>query len=304
MKRLFIIGNGFDLHHGMKTSYWDFRDYLMETEIEIVRTMEMFNMFEEDLWSDFEANLANIDVQQMFDYYSDSLVSYADDNWSDSYHHEFQYFIEQDTWYMSHGLISSFVKWICSIDLPHKISEGIAKYFTEVEDSYFLNFNYTPTLQNLYGIGSEKILHLHNRVEHERSEVILGHAVGNPQSNLDLLYGGDVRTEEAYNFISEYYISTHKYTASVIERNGTFFNSPDKYNEIVIMGHSLSDVDLPYIQQITTNLCHENTLWYVSYYNGNERASLRRSLERCSISEDKVSFFRLSDLKTYNSLMR
>ncbi|WP_083935175.1 AbiH family protein [Bacillus sp. 1NLA3E] len=24
MKRLLIIGNGFDLHHGMKTSYWNF----------------------------------------------------------------------------------------------------------------------------------------------------------------------------------------------------------------------------------------------------------------------------------------
>jgi hypothetical protein len=85
-------------------------------------------MFQEDLWSDFESNLANIDVQLMFDYNSDSLVSYADDNWSDRYHHEFQYFMEQDTWYMSYGLISQFVKWICSIDLQIKMSQGIAKH--------------------------------------------------------------------------------------------------------------------------------------------------------------------------------
>lgn len=295
MKRLFIIGNGFDLHHGMKTSYWDFRNYLLETDTEILRTMEMFNMFQEDLWSDFEANLANIDIQLMYDYYSDSLVSYADDNWSDMYHHEFQYFIEQDTSYMSYGLISQFVKWIRSIDLPTTMSEGIAICFAEVRDSNYLNFNYTPTLQSLYGIDDEKVLHIHNRVVNERSEIILGHAVGKPQRNLDWAYG-DVRTDEAYDSIRQYYATTHKSTASVIAKNQSFFNSPDKYNEIFIMGHSLSDVDLPYIQQITTNLCHKNTRWYVSYYNAGEIASLRGSLKRCSISDNKVSFFRLCDL--------
>ena len=28
MPKLFIIGNGFDKEHGLKTSYWDFRKYL------------------------------------------------------------------------------------------------------------------------------------------------------------------------------------------------------------------------------------------------------------------------------------
>jgi hypothetical protein len=147
----------------------------------------------------------------------------------------------------------------------------------------------------LYRINDEKVLHIHKRVVHERSEIILGHAVGKPQSNLDLVYG-DVRTDEAYDSIRQYYATTHKSTASVIAKNETFFNSHDKYNEIIIMGHSLSDVDLPYIQQITTNLCHENTRWYVSYYSVGEIASHRRSLERCSISDNKVSFFRLCDL--------
>lgn len=75
-----------------------------------------------------------------------------------------------------------------------------------------------------------------------------------------------------------------------------FLSAPYKYNEIIIMGHSLSDVDLPYIQQIATNLCHENTRWYVSYYSTGEIVSHKRSLERCSISDNKASFFRLCDL--------
>ena len=295
MKRLFITGNGFDLHHDMKTSYWDFRNYLFETAPEILSSMEMFNMFQEDLWSDFEANLANIDEEMLFDYYSDSLVSYAADDWSDSYHHEFQYFIEQDTGYMSYGLVSQFVKWICSIDLPTKMSEGITKCFAEVKDSKYLNFNYTSTIQSLYGIADEKVLYIHNRVDNESSEPDRRRAVGKPQSKFALV-SDDVRTIDAYDSIRDYYIATHKSTASVISKNESFFNSVDRYDEIIIMGHSLSEVDLPYIQQITTNLSHENTRWHVSYYSAGEIASHRRSLERCSISSNKVSFFRLCDL--------
>lgn len=53
---LFIIGNGFDLMHGIPSSYYNFRDslgnnsrvkYHLETSIHI-----------EDIWEDFENNLA------------------------------------------------------------------------------------------------------------------------------------------------------------------------------------------------------------------------------------------------------
>ena len=36
MTNLFVIGNGFDLAHGLKTSYEDFKLYLMEQVADIV----------------------------------------------------------------------------------------------------------------------------------------------------------------------------------------------------------------------------------------------------------------------------
>jgi len=36
MKNLYVIGNGFDLHHGMKTSYTDFRDWLIAHESSVL----------------------------------------------------------------------------------------------------------------------------------------------------------------------------------------------------------------------------------------------------------------------------
>lgn len=45
MSKLFIIGNGFDKAHGLKTSYWDFRNYLEKyAEGFLIRLENMYNI--------------------------------------------------------------------------------------------------------------------------------------------------------------------------------------------------------------------------------------------------------------------
>ncbi|KAI4447639.1 hypothetical protein C823_002158 [Eubacterium plexicaudatum ASF492] len=40
MPELYIIGNGFDKGHGLKTSYWNFREYLEKYEEDFLVQME------------------------------------------------------------------------------------------------------------------------------------------------------------------------------------------------------------------------------------------------------------------------
>ncbi len=40
MPELYIIGNGFDKEHGLKTSYWNFREYLEKYEEDFLFQME------------------------------------------------------------------------------------------------------------------------------------------------------------------------------------------------------------------------------------------------------------------------
>lgn len=40
MPELYIIGNGFDKGHGLKTSYWNFREYLEKYEEVFLFQME------------------------------------------------------------------------------------------------------------------------------------------------------------------------------------------------------------------------------------------------------------------------
>ena len=63
---LYIIGNGFDLHHGLKTSYADFREYIKIVNDELYQKLQKYVFNEnDDLQSDFENALANFDIDTL-----------------------------------------------------------------------------------------------------------------------------------------------------------------------------------------------------------------------------------------------
>lgn len=58
---LYIIGNGFDLNHNLKTSYNDYKNYLNGKDSSLINEFETFDYFihsdEVSLWRDIEKNL-------------------------------------------------------------------------------------------------------------------------------------------------------------------------------------------------------------------------------------------------------
>ena len=57
--RLIICGNGFDLHHGLKTGYWDYRDYLLSRSKQSIRDYEFLTeeLVGTPAWNNVEASL-------------------------------------------------------------------------------------------------------------------------------------------------------------------------------------------------------------------------------------------------------
>ncbi len=92
LKHLYIIGNGFDRHHGAESTYFHFREYLIRRNPEIVDTFEMFfgdgNLFSKwsfnALWADFEQNLSELDRQKVFDYI-DLMLPEVDEGMANKY---------------------------------------------------------------------------------------------------------------------------------------------------------------------------------------------------------------------------
>ena len=59
-RKLYIIGNGFDLNHGLNTSYSNYRDFLIRYYEHEFRDLEKFPWFFtdfKDMWSDLENSL-------------------------------------------------------------------------------------------------------------------------------------------------------------------------------------------------------------------------------------------------------
>lgn len=57
---LYIIGNGFDLHHGVASSYASFCKWLKKHDFELFDLYETVCSYDA-LWSDFETSMAYVD---------------------------------------------------------------------------------------------------------------------------------------------------------------------------------------------------------------------------------------------------
>ena len=164
---LFIIGNGFDLAHGIKSSYWNFREWLGNNRSNLIGMMDIFFSNQRDVWSSIEQALGEYNEESILDYcrpdeefdYDHSLSSSA--RVEDSPMTFFQPVLEE--------FRDAFRDWVDSIEIS-----GIEKVYKLNTDSRYLSFNYTDTLETEYGIAQNKITHIHgSRLNDE--EYIIGH---------------------------------------------------------------------------------------------------------------------------------
>ena len=140
MNRLVIVGNGFDLHHRMKTRYTDYRDYLLSIgEDNIVTCFEKCDeIAPEYMWNRLEEVIGMLSYEDAYCY----LTSYGSDEWRDSAHHDFQYEIDKMTEYWP-GLKDNLIGWIQNIKYTNE-DVRLRKLISEA--TRFLSFNYTNKL--------------------------------------------------------------------------------------------------------------------------------------------------------------
>lgn len=55
--KLFVIGNGFDLAHGIKSKYWNLGEYLADNYPSFFNNLNSAINNDQGIWSDFEAKL-------------------------------------------------------------------------------------------------------------------------------------------------------------------------------------------------------------------------------------------------------
>lgn len=58
---LYIVGNGFDLRHGIPSRYLDFGSYLKEVDPETYEMVDRYFVVDDSFWWEFEDRLAELD---------------------------------------------------------------------------------------------------------------------------------------------------------------------------------------------------------------------------------------------------
>lgn len=188
MKKLFIIGNGFDSAHKLQTGYEDFHQYLHnsypladENELMIPSVymnkdgslvcddteavaflMRLISEAEpcSEKWSALEASLGKLDYTEVFDGLMEPQDEDGDlDDWANVYQNEDA---ASDLSAVIEKFSDYFTKWISTIDISGAKSIENFKKLIQPRD-IFLTFNYTETLEKLYGINN--VCHIHGKRE-------------------------------------------------------------------------------------------------------------------------------------------
>ncbi len=290
--RLYIIGNGFDIFHGVKSRYSDFKDYVEKNDNDLFEALEeYFNS--DELWSDFEETLAYIDTDKIVDDASDFLVSYDADDWSDANHHDYQYEVQRAIDAVTVTLKENFTKWILSLDIPNAIKLNLPS------SSVYLTFNYTDTLERNYKISPSNVVYIHNKAVDETSTLILGHSrQPTPDNNLDKETDWeyqDVRVTEGNQILDKYFEETYKNTDTIIKEKQDFFRQLSTIEEVFVLGHSISSVDIKYFH-VVFNTVRKNSTWTVSYYSDDKKDKLKETLISIGVMADKINLVKLTDL--------
>ncbi len=235
--KLIILGNGFDLHHKYKTSFFNFRTHLQNSKNEkdlilISKIDELLRVNKNEqkthlLWNDFEAIIGNIMK-------SDSYKNHKVKNIPN--------LIEEFT--------QSFYKYLLNVtkEKAPQINKKLAEEFENA--SVLLTFNYTSFYSTYTNTKDINIFHLH------------GNLTNNDLPIIGYYYSGTYKNANQFDYSVRYSGKLIHKPALAYKQNEIDFESRinqfnakwnNKITEIVIMGYSFGTSD-NHIYQIIHNL--------------------------------------------------
>lgn len=282
MKKLYVIGNGFDRWHNLPTSYSDFSEFADKELTEFENYYSFDDLHNYEPWHDFENALSAFDADIFLDTFNE--VNVQSDDFKPSQVYGLEDEIAQQTREHISDVQSTFAGWIRQID----VSKTSPKMTFE-QESQFITFNYTSTLQTVYGVDDSCVFHIHGRADKDANEdLIFGHGEDVqelPEVDEDGEPTGDIFSE-ALSAARYPLYALKKPVDEILERYKTYFDGLRNIEEVVIIGHSLNNIDIPYFRRIAEVATSAN--WTVTYHDETDKPIFMQTLVDCGIAEDKI----------------
>ena len=289
MATLFIIGNGFDIWNRLPTSYGKFHEKYKDDLDEHILYFSDFCDIDSE-WANFEESLGSFNEDDFHDNVTlqPSLEELGDDP-KLLYGYEDEISIKKEE--LVDDITDAFKEWIRSVDV------NTAQKLMHFElPAYFVNFNYTRTLQDVYGIPNFRVMHIHGSVG---GGIIFGHG-----RNTTAATNGYETDEPWFNEtkkeVGQVLGIFHKPVQDILERNRATLQGYEDVDNIVVIGHSINEIDVPYFQCILE--AYPDAEWqnynYVNDDEGvDEVSETHDKLLAIGVPQQKLNSYSSDDLK-------
>ena len=323
MKTFYIIGSGFDLFHGLDTRYCSFGLFLKNNYVDIYDKLmeyigipdvgnERQGLADHVLWRDFEQTLSLLDSEIVYEAFSGSLANPGSSDFSDRDWNTFAIDMKLVVETLTSKLLKAFNEFILNLNYPCLKEDDLIRID---KSALYLSFNYTNTLEHYYNIPKDNILYIHGKAAPNNNDLILGHGIvlknfpeedpmppkNSTPEELEMWWE-QMADQHDYSFelgkqeLMDYFIKSLKPTNKVISANSNFFTRAKDIENIFILGHSLSETDMPYFEEIVSSLKGE-PIFTVSFYNDGEKSSHQSTLVSLGIKEEKINLVKIDELK-------
>ena len=311
---LYIIGNGFDLHHGLKTNYENFREYLACTDRDLLYKLGNYYDTRRDskFWSEFEEKLKDFDPSILEENFGNYTPDIGSDDFRDRDWYDLERYIDGELSSLKGGLQKALDNWICEVTRSSYFDD--TKRLKLDSKAFYLNFNYTDFLETKYSIPRERITYIHNKIG-EGKNLLFGHAwnslkwittyqeimpKGLSEEEQSRWYENqvdkyDYSIERGYIAISRFFSSIYKNCDANIKVHSYFFSNLKNIHKIYVLGHNIDVVDQPYYKKIIRMLDSKKVDWFISDYK-NDFSRKRQALMNLGISSEKIKPISMEDM--------
>ena len=277
--KLYFIGNGFDLHHGLKTSYLNFRDDYIKKKSSVLWN-DLLDIYADApqndnlWWKDFENMLGKVDYE----------------NLSQSRNRDALGFIKVRN-LMKGKLPPLFGKWIKDVD--SRIDASKIELMNEIDaGSLFFTFNYTLLLEKAYHVKEENVWHIHGSIKHP-DDIIVGHDADAGQLvKYSQEYNRDqLRISPSYaDNINQEALNGAKKVRDRICLQEDKFDHYFNIRHYVAMGFSFNDIDMPYIEKMwSVNRQKEAADWTLYWHSPGEDNLMKKKLIELGVNEKSIT---------------